>query len=135
MEMSMTDQTEAFEAAGARRVRVDWRTGQEMVRHDDAFWRDHEQRRLEQGLSVRQYCVANSLALSTYRHRVSGKKRSRAKPAVASSVPQQSGAFVAVSAPRPAVAALVEIALQGMTLRLSGEAAERILASVMTRLA
>ncbi|MGJ7511971.1 IS66 family insertion sequence element accessory protein TnpA [Variovorax sp. GT1P44] len=129
----MTGQAEAIEAARVRRERVDWRTGQAMVQHDDAFWRDHEQRRLEQGLSVRQYCVANALALSTYRHRVTGKKRSRAKPA--NSVPQQPGAFVAVSAPRPAVAALVEIALEGMTLRLSGEAAERVLAGVMARLA
>ena len=92
----MTDQTEAFEAAGARRVRVDWRTGQEMVQHDDAFWRDHEQRRLEQGVSVRQYCSTNGLALSTYRHRVDGKKRSSARPAAAKPTPSQSAAFVPV---------------------------------------
>jgi len=42
---------------------------------------------------------------------------------------------VPVSAPRAELGALVEIALQGMTLRLSGEAAERVLASVMARLA
>lgn len=131
----MTDQAETVGAGAPPRVRVDWRTGQAMVQHDDAFWRDHEQRRLEQGVSVPQYCAANALALSTYRHRVNGKKRSRVKPASAQSSPPQPAAFVPVSTPRPEVAALVEIALQGMTLRLSGEAAERVLAGVMARLA
>lgn len=131
----MTDQTEAIEAAGARRVRVDWRTGQAMVQHDDAFWRDHEQRRLEQGLSVPQYCEVNALALSTYRHRVSGKKRASARPAATKPAPSGSPSFVPVAAARSELGALVEIALQGMTLRLSGEAAERILAGVMARLA
>lgn len=131
----MTDQAEAIEAADAGRVRVDWRTGQAMVQHDDAFWRDHEQRRLEQGMSVPQYCAANALALSTYRHRVNGKKRSSSRPAAAKSTPSRSAAFVPVSTPRPEVTSLVEIALEGMTLRLSGEAAERVLAGVMARLA
>lgn len=131
----MTDQAEAIEAADAGRVRVDWRTGRAMVQHDDAFWRDHEQRRLEQGMSVPQYCAANALALSTYRHRVNGKKRSSARPAAAKSTPSRSAAFVPVSTPRPEVAALVEIALEGMTLRLNGEAAERVLVGVMARLA
>ena len=133
----MTDQAEAVEAAGAaaQRVRVDWRTGQAMVQHDEAFWREHEQRRLEQGLSVRQYCAANALALSTYRHRVSGKKRASARAAATEPTPSRSPSFVTVSAARLEPAALVEIALQGMTLRLSGEAAERVLAGIMARLA
>lgn len=131
----MTDQAEAVEVAGARRVRVDWRTGQPMVQHDDAFWRDHEQRRVEQGVSMPQYCAANGLALSTYRHRVNVKKRSSARPGAAKPTPSRSAAFVPVSTPRPEAAALVEIALEGMTLRLSGEAAERVLAGVMARFA
>jgi hypothetical protein len=135
MESSMTEEAERVEAATAKRGRVDWRTGQPMVQRDDAFWRDHEQRRLEQGLSVRQYCTANGLALSTYRHRANGKKRPSAKPAAAKSAPSRAAAFVPVSTPRPAVVALVEIALEGMTLRLSGEAAERIVCGVMARLA
>ena len=130
----MTDQAEPVEAAGARRVRLDWRTGQAMVQHDDAFWRDHEQRRVEQGVSMPQYCAANGLALSTYRHRVNGKKGSSARPAAAKPTPSRSAAFVPVSTPQSAGAALVEIALEGMTLRLSGEAAERVLAGVMARL-
>jgi hypothetical protein len=131
----MTDQAEAVEVAGARRVRVDWRTGQPMVQHDDAFWRDHEQRRVEQGVSMPKYCAANGLALSTYRHRVNGKTRSSARPAAAKQTPSRSAAFVPVSTPRTEAAATVEIALEGMTLRLSGEAAERLLAGVMARLA
>ena len=114
---------------------MDWRTGQPMVQHDDAFWRDHEQRRVEQGVSMPQYCAANGLALSTYRHRVNGKKRSSARPGAAKPTPSRSAAFVPVSTPRPEAAALVEIALEGMTLRLSGEAAERVLAGVMARFA
>jgi hypothetical protein len=131
----MTEQAEPVEAAVAQRVRVDWRTGQPMVQHDDAFWRDHEQRRVEQGVSMPQYCAANGLALSTYRHRVNGKKRSSARPGAAKPTPSRSAAFVPVSTPRPEAAALVEIALEGMTLRLSGEAAERVLAGVMARFA
>src|SRR6478735_11334283 len=115
----MTDQAGPAETGVSQRVRVDWRTGQTMVQHDEAFWRDHEQRRLEQGLSVRQYCSANALALSTYRHRVSGKKRSSASAAVAKPTPSRAAAFVPVSTARAEVAALVEVALEGMTLRLS----------------
>ena len=131
----MTEQAEPVEAGAPQRVRVDWRTGQPMVQHDEAFWRDHEQRRLEQGVSVRQYCSANALALSTYRHRVSGKKRSSASAVTAKPTPSRPAAFVPVSTARAEVAALVEVALEGMTLRLSGEAAERVLASVVARLA
>lgn len=105
-----------------------------MVQRDDAFWRDHEQRRREQAVSVRQYCAANALALSTYRHRVNGKKRSSQRPAAAPT-PSRAAAFVPVSTTRPEAAALVEIALPGMTLRLSGGAAERVVAGVMARLA
>ena len=64
-----------------------------------------------------------------------GKKHSSARAAAAKPTPSQSAAFVPVSTRRPEVAALVEIALEGMTLRLNGEAAERVLDSVMARLA
>jgi hypothetical protein len=114
---------------------VDWRTGQPMVQHDEAFWRDHEQRRLSRGLSVPQYCAANGLALSTFRHRVNGKKRGSAKPTAASSMTPRAPAFVAVSTSRPSATEALEIVLEGMTLRLRGEAAERVLAGVMARLA
>jgi len=126
---------EASEAATPPGVRLDWRTGQPMLQHDDAFWGDHERQRVEQGLSVPQYCAANGLALSTFRHRVNGKKRASASPRPTKPALSQPPAFVAVSAPRPTSTALVEVALEGMTLRLSGEAADRVLASVMARLA
>jgi len=48
-------------------MRVDWRTGQAMAQHDDAFCRDHEQCRMEQDASMPQYfaaiCFINLLLL------------------------------------------------------------------------
>jgi len=64
---------------------VDWRTGKPMRQLDDAFWREHERRRVGMGMTVPHYCAANGLALSTYRHRVSGKKRTSARSATSSS--------------------------------------------------
>lgn len=101
----MTEQGEPVEAGAPQRVRVDWRTGPPMVQHDEAFWREHEQRRLEQGVSMPRYCAANGLALlSTYRHRVNGKKRANAEPASSRPTPMptpsRSAAFVPVSTPR-----------------------------------
>ena len=114
-------------------VRVERRSGRPTVQRDDAFWREHERRRVELGHSVRQYCAANGLALSTYRLRVNGKKPASAKPAAArsSTLP----GFVAVMAAPAEAAAAIEIALEGMTVRLCGSAAERVLARVMERLA
>ncbi len=131
----MTDEARESADVGAQtRVRVDWRTGQPMVQHDAAFWRNHEGRRLEQGLSVPQYCAANGLALSTYRHRVYGKKRASTMSPVSKPAPSQAATFVPMTASRPSPAAFVEVVLEGMTLRLGGEAAERIVAGVMARL-
>ncbi len=64
-------------AAGTKTLRTDWRSGKPVLLRDAAFWSAHEKRRLEQGLSVRAYCEANRLALSTYRHRTSGQPRRR----------------------------------------------------------
>jgi hypothetical protein len=140
-EISMTEVVEEtvgeFER-GEAAVRIDWRTGRPMIQHDDAFWCGHERRRIEQGLSVPQYCAANALALSTYRHRVSGKKRARTASLGPSSSPDcaETPAFVAVTPPRQAAsAAAVEVTLEGMTLRLHGEAADRVLDQVVGRLA
>ena len=52
--------------------RVDWRTGKITYSRDAEFWRAHERRRIEQGLTVAQYCKANDLASSTYRRRAKG---------------------------------------------------------------
>lgn len=113
-------------------VRVDRRSGKPTVQRDDAFWREHERRRVELGQSARQYCAANGLALSTYRLRVNGKKRAGEKP---SDAPRSmSPTFVAVTS--PGAAGAIEITLEGgMTMRLGGSAAERVLARVMERLA
>lgn len=118
----------------AHSVKIDWRTGKPMVAYDDAFWQDHERRRVEQGMSIRQYCATHGLALSTYRHRVSGRKRSsaaRSSPrAAAASAP-----FVEVTRSQPAAASVIEIVFQGLTLRLTGDPADQVLSRVLERLA
>lgn len=116
-------------------VRTDWRTGKPMVERDDAFWREQERRRLELGMSIRQFCAAHDLALSTYRHRVSGRPRTGAKGASPASAKSQPPSFIAVAAPRDASDAVVEIALGDMTVRLHGVAADRVVARVLSRLA
>jgi len=109
-------------------VRVDRRSGKPTVQRDDAFWCEHERRRVELGQSARQYCAANGLALSTYRLRVKGQKRASGNPSAAPT-------FVAVTSSGEAAAA-IEIVLEGgTTMRLCGSAAERVLARVMERLA
>lgn len=116
-------------------AKIDWRTGKPMVHHDDAFWHEHERRRVDLGIGIVQYCAANGLALSTYRHRISGKKRGDGKAARPSAaVSTSSPAFVAVAAPPSPPGASIEVALEGMTLRLCGVSAERVLARLMDRL-
>jgi hypothetical protein len=79
------------------------RNGKPMLCRDAAFWQEHERRRLESGLSVPQYCKANGLALSTYRHRIKGQRSGQGSSAAV----QQPGAavaaarFVAISAAAP----------------------------------
>ncbi|MEJ8849744.1 hypothetical protein [Variovorax rhizosphaerae] len=133
--------------ARARKHRVDWRTGKTMVERGDAFWQEHERLRLESGMSVPQYCEAHELALSTYRHRVSGRRRGGNAVATGTTATtattKQPISFVALRAPAaPKAAASVaqeaeslEISLGGMTLRLNGKAADRVLERVMARLA
>lgn len=102
---------------------------------DDAFWLAHEERRLNQGMSVRQYCHDNALALSTYRYRLAKHRRSiGTMPAAAA---KGSASFIAIGSPSvPSIASDVEIALcGGITLRLAGASAERVLARVLERLA
>lgn len=131
----MEDATESSDETTRRGARIDWRTGKLALRRDAQFWQEHERQRIEQGLSVRQYCAAHELALSTYRHRVRGTERASSKKANASSPRSSSPAFVAVQPVAAQVAAMVEVALEGMTLRLCGAAAERVVARVMERLA
>jgi hypothetical protein len=105
-----------------------------MVAYDDAFWQDHERRRVEQGLSIRQYCATHGLALSTYRHRVSGRKRSsagRSSPGAAAASPP----FVEVTRSQAAAPSTIEVVVQGLTLRLTGEPAQQLLSRVLERLA
>ena len=139
---------EQHEGPQPPRHRVDWRTGKAMVERGDAFWQEHERQRLATGMSVPQYCVAHELAL--YRHRVSVRRRgvNTAATATASgttigATARKAASFVALSAPVASKAAAtaaqgnesLEVSLGGMTLRLQGEAAVRVLERVMARLA
>ena len=140
----MSDEAVDVARASETPMRVDWRTGRPMVQHDESFWREHERLRVEQGRSIAQYCAAHGLALSTYRHRVYGKKRTgspSARPPQAALErtdrrPQPPRGFVALTTTPVEIApAPVEVTWQGMTLRLHGEAAERVLVEVVKRLA
>lgn len=104
---------------------------------DDAFWLAHEQRRLSQGMSVRQYCHDNALALSTYRYRLAKQRRSGGTMPTVTAAAKASTSFIAIGSPASSsIASDVEIALcGGVTLRLAGASAERVLARVLERLA
>lgn len=126
---------------GAAGGRIDWRTGKLMMARDDAFWQQHEALRREQGLSIPQYCEANGLALSTFRHRVGRlvraeagvepASRAKSKPAAAR------GQFIALphGAPPSSRGAEIEVRLSGtMTLRLQGAAAQQVLDRILAQL-
>lgn len=142
---SATEKVQAEGGGGSSgwRERVDWRTGKTVAVRDDAFWKEHDRRRREQGLSVTQYCQANDLSLSTYRHRMSGRRRGRAASAAPLAAPAPTAStqavparFIAVAAETPAASVPgVEVVLEGMTLKLAGAAAERIVERVLERLA
>jgi len=115
--------------------RIDWRTGRPMLKHGAAFWKEHDARRLEQGLSVPAYCKANGLAKSTFsRYACEGKtatQQAEARPKSTHVVPVHGTA-----AKVQAEAMVVEVDTgQGMKLRLAGAAAERLVQQVLSRLA
>ena len=118
----------------AKTLRTDWRSGKAVLLRDEAFWSAHEKRRVELGLSVRAYCEANGLALSTYRHRISGRPR-RAKSNGAGETPA-AARFIAVTPAVSEEACTVEVRVaEGMSVRLTGGAAERVVAQLLARLA
>jgi len=103
---------------------------------DDAFWLSHDERRLSQGMSVRQYSHDNALPLSTYRYRLAKHRRSTGD--VGAETERQSGtSFIAIGGTTGSSSASdVEVTLAtGLTLRLTGASAERVLARVLERLA
>ena len=105
---------------------------------DDAFWLAHDERRRNLGMSVRQYCHDNALALSTYRYRMAKHRRTNSATQFdAAPVKASTSSFIAIGAPAGAsIVSDVEVALAaGITLRLTGASAERVLARVLERLA
>lgn len=129
----MEERTNTQADAAARRLRNDHRTGKPMLFRDAEFWREHERRRVEQGLSMPAYCKANGLAISTYRYRMKpGSRKGAIHPASAKAVPQ----FLPVQAPvSAAIEQSVEVLTGEMTLRLRGAAAEKVLQRVLEKLA
>lgn len=129
----MEERADSETGKRARRLRTDHRTGKPVLLRDAAFWQEHERRRIEQGLSMPAYCKANGLAISTYRYRMDpGSRKSGARAASAKGLPQ----FVAVHEPVVACAEhTLEVLAGGMTLRLQGTAAEKVLQCVLEKLA
>ncbi|WP_157866552.1 IS66 family insertion sequence element accessory protein TnpA [Aromatoleum aromaticum] len=126
---------------GAAGGRIDWRTGKPMVARDDRFWQQHEALRREQGLSIPQYCEANGLALSTFRHRVGRLVRAETDVEPASRAKSKSadarGQFIALphGADASSRSAEIEVRLPGtMTLRLQGTAAQQVLDRILAQL-
>lgn len=104
---------------------------------DDAFWLAHDERRRSQGMSVRQYCHDNALALSTFRYRMAKHRRANGATEVDVAPARAANAFIAIGGPAvTSDAGDIEITLAaGLTLRLTGASAERVLARVLERLA
>ncbi|MCK9988542.1 MAG: hypothetical protein AzoDbin1_05014 [Azoarcus sp.] len=126
---------------GAAVGRIDWRTGKRMMARGDGFWQQHEVRRREQGLSIPQYCEANGLALSTFRHRVGRLVRTETGVEPASRAKSESvdarGQFIALphGAPPSSGSTEIEVRLPGtMTLRLQGAAAQQVLDRILAQL-
>lgn len=121
--------------------RIDWRMGKRMMARDDRFWQQHESLRREQGLSIPQYCEANGLALSTFRHRVGRLVRTETGVEPASRTKSKSadawGQFIALphGAPSSSGSAEIEVRLPStMTLRLQGAAAQQVLDRILAQL-
>lgn len=130
----MEDTRDGGDAAVAKALRTDWRSGKAVLLRDQAFWSAHEKRRIEMGLSIRAYCDANGLALSTYRHRTSGRPR-RGRGAGVHEAPA-AARFIAVTPVAAEQPCTVEVRVgDGMTMRLAGSAAERVVAQLLARLA
>jgi hypothetical protein len=118
-------------------TRIDWRTGRPMLVRGAAFWKEHDARRIEQGLSVSAYCQANGLAMSTFRRYVTRDNASSQGAAARAQATVPPSRFVPVHGTAVTAGAMaVEIETgDGMKLRLSGAAADQLLQHVLGRLA
>ena len=145
--MEMEDATVAPEPAelqeGERaqlqpHARIDWRTGRPMQVHGAAFWKAHEARRVEQGLSVAAYCEANGLAKSTFRRHASvGDAGTREAPTHASTQPSRFVPLGGSAAKTESVSEAMAVEIEtgdGLKLRLAGAAADRLVQHMLARL-
>lgn len=118
-------------------TRIDWRTGRPTQVMGAEFWKEHAVRRMEQGLSVAAYCDANGLAKSTFRrYAAAGRTDLQGSPAHAQGAKQTCGFIALAGSITPTESMVVEIETgNGMKLRLSGSAADRLLQHVLARFA
>lgn len=118
---------------GEKRSRIDHRSGKRIFLHDATFWSARIAERERLGETVHAYCTSRGLALSTFRRwaqRLDGERPSAhaARQAKFLEVPivereAQSGAEAAI-----------EVGLQGgVQVKLSGDAAMRVIALVVSR--
>lgn len=119
------------------RRRIDPRTGKMLMLHDASFWREHDAERRRRGQSVVEYSSEHGLALSTFR-RWATRLKAHAQDGTGSA-PADGAAFLAVpirAATSPLRSeALVEVLFEtGITVKLAGDAAARVLETVMVRL-
>ena len=130
------------------RTRLDPRSGKQISRQPESFWRDHEGRREASGQPIPQYCEEQGLALSTYRRwraRLSGQVPSRTrrqKRPLRESSSQANFLSVPIHPssaavdPRALPIAEIEVELRsGVKLRLHGEATRRAIDVVIGELA
>lgn len=128
------------EAGQAVRRRIDPRTGKMMTLHDASFWRAHDAERRRRGQSVVEYSAEHGLALSTFRRWASRLRAQANAPGGAGSAQKIDGAaFLAVPirrTPSPVRSdTCVEVFFDtGISVKLAGDAAARVLETVMARL-
>lgn len=122
------------------RRRIDPCTGKMLMLHDASFWREHDAERRRRGQSVVEYSAAHGLALSTFR-RWASRLRAQADVAggAASGARAEGAAFLAVPIRRTASPVRSDTSVEiffdtGISVKLAGDAAARVLETVMVRL-
>lgn len=126
---------EGTQATRGERSRIDHRTGKRVRIYDASFWEVQVAERSKLGQSVRTYCMARGLALSTFRRwaqRLEGGANSpQRKPGKANV------SFLKIplgNAQGEAAGDAVEVGLgSAVRVKLSGAGAQQVLAAVLAR--
>ena len=130
----------------AIRTRIDPRSGNVLAMHSAPYWRDHEERRIRAGLSIREYSELHGLALSTFRRWSSklagGRNQRRRAPGTKSAVPataSQPAAFLSIPIRQEPACVDADVSVQivlgaDVQVTLTGPAATRVIEAVMLRM-